>query len=252
MRRPKWMTQGLRLWPKALAACDAALTDERAPTDFHLQTISRLALLHLTTCLETSNYANQDVNNFYSVAICLLRHCVEALTVVDLGLQEPGFSGPRLEKWQKGTLSAGELRKCLEDEVWPAYGKGLWSEPWAKFFGNLARAVQPYAHYTPELQGWQVKVVGFSGGPRFLANLAPRARDPIKTSRILRLQAIITWTLARLVLFNRPNSVWPIATATEDLGRALEASKLLWARSDWGTQLMPHVMYDPELDWQDE
>jgi len=36
---------------------------------------------------------------------------------------------------------------CLQSSMM-AYGTGLWDEPWSDFYGNLARAVQPYAHYT--------------------------------------------------------------------------------------------------------
>jgi hypothetical protein len=62
---------------------------------------------------------------------------------------------PLLEAWKTGGKSQGELRSALERDIWPSYGTGLWDEPWAKFYGNFARAVQPYAHYTQELQGWQ-------------------------------------------------------------------------------------------------
>ena len=67
-------------------------------------------------------------------------------------MQEPAIAEPLLLDWKNGKKSHGEVRKALERAVWPRYGVGLWSEPWSDFYANLARAVQPYAHYTPELQ----------------------------------------------------------------------------------------------------
>lgn len=251
MSMPRWMSIGLELWRKALQASDAMFADEHDPENLQVDMIRRLATGHLGTCLETSNFAIQKEQNFYSVAICILRQCVETLSIIDLGLQPGSFSHPLLERWETGKLSHGDLRKQLEQQVWPRYGSGLWSEPWPEFFGNLARAVQPYAHYTPDLLGWQVKVADYRGGSKFIANLAPRAHDPIKTSRIAIVQAIITWSFARLLIENRPREAAFMAILTGDLRNALATSKLLWARKDWGTQLMPHVLYGPEAQWED-
>ena len=80
-----------------------------------------------------------------------------------MALQKPGLAEPVLSDWKDGKKSHGELRKVLEREVWPRYDAGLWSKPWPEFYANLARAVQPYAHYTPELQGWQFSTVKYDG-----------------------------------------------------------------------------------------
>lgn len=249
MSKPYWMNVGLRLWPKAMQIADGAFSETNDPQS---GMISRLAVFHLATCMETANFANQNQNNFYSVAVCLLRQCVETLSVIDLALQEPEYSRDRLRKWENSKLSPGELRKALESDVWPRYGSGLWGEPWREFFANLAGAVQPYAHYTPDLLGWQIKVARDEGDRTFLANLAPRAHDPIRTARVAVLQAIVTWTFARLLLMNRPKDALRLASDTDQLSAALRDSKLLWAGKDWAAQLMPHVMYGPQADWKDE
>jgi hypothetical protein len=243
------MNLALVLGPKSFGLGNSIL----AKLDLgHVAVLPQLAGFHVTGCLETSHFANGNTNNFYSVAVCLVRQCVEALALVDLGLQPPDFSRPRLERWEKGQLSHGELRATLDKKVWPRYGHGLWTERWTEFFGNLARAVQPYAHYTYDLLGWQIKVVHYSGGSSFLANLAPRAHDPIRAARVAILQAVVTWTLARLLIANRPNDAAQLLEEAEELRAALAASKLLVAGKEWGMQLMPHVLYGPGASSRDE
>jgi hypothetical protein len=72
---------------------------------------------------------------------------------------EASVAEPLLEAWKTGKKSQGELRRALQREIWPSYGTGLWNEPWAEFYANLAQAVQPYAHYTQQLQGWQFETL---------------------------------------------------------------------------------------------
>ena len=92
----------------------------------------------------------------HSVAISLLRGCLEALSLVDLGFQPNPYRIPRLGQWKQKKRTAGETRKDLERDVWPRDKHGLWDEDWSQFFGNLGRSLYPYAHYSPELMGWQI------------------------------------------------------------------------------------------------
>jgi len=112
-----------------------------------------MAVCHFAGCLGTSTKANKQGK--HSVAICLVRQCLEAFTIVDVGLQHPVYPEPLLLAWSEEKTTAGQLRQNLEHDMWPQYGKGSWSESRAEFFGNLAQSVHPYAHYSPELQGWQ-------------------------------------------------------------------------------------------------
>lgn len=189
----------------------------------------------------------------HSVAMCLLRQCVEALTLVDLGLQSDGFRITLLKNWKEGRRSSGEIRQELERNVWPRYGRGLWDENWAEFFSNLARSVHPFAHYSPELLGWQVAVRKFDGRTQFVAEIAPAAYDPLKASRITLLHSLIVWTLARLTMENAPEDAVPEFTAeVEQLRVALGSSKLLFKTKDWADELAPHVLFLPGHDWRDE
>jgi hypothetical protein len=130
---------------------------------------------------------------------------------------------------------------------------GLWDEPWADFFGNLARAVQPYAHYSPQLLGWQMAFHGYGGGNRFLVKVGPAAYDALKASRIALLHALVIWTLARLLLQNSQlPDVSDLAAAVSALGNALASSKLLFKSKNWADELAPHVLFKPGHDWQDD
>jgi hypothetical protein len=140
------------------------------------------------------------------------------LTVAEIGLQKPAFAEPMLGAWKTGKKSHGELRNALEREIWPSYGTGLWDEPWAKFYGNLARAVQPYAHYTEELQGWQFVMVSVEHD----------------SYTAIEMTGLETYDLLK------------------GLGRAGSSSKLLFQRGEWWQQLTPNFWFKPGHDGVDE
>ena len=65
-----------------------------APIDSHLQSTSTLALYHLDACIKVSMNANR--RQLFSVTLCMIRQCVEVLSIVELGLQRQPFQGDRL------------------------------------------------------------------------------------------------------------------------------------------------------------
>jgi len=180
------------VWLRLVRQVDSAvLTSVERALDRHhpnpdLGIVPYAAVLHLRACLETGLWANAQ--GYHSAAIGVLRHSVEALTLIDLGFQEPEYSSQLLEGWKAGNKSAGEIRKYLERDVWPRYGIGLWSESWADFFGNLARAVQPFAHYSRELMYWQLFVPSqpaptlSEATHNILAALRCPTNDPVKAA----------------------------------------------------------------------
>jgi len=173
---------------------------------------------------------------------------VEALTVVDAALQLPDLRSQLLSAWRDGQLSPGKLRAELEKSVWPRYGGGLWKESWAEFFADLARAVQPYAHYTRELQEWQFAAV--SGlQPRsethavFVAQVGPNTYDAMRASRITVLHSLIGWTLGRLLAANGA-----LADAykerVHELGTELARCEYLCGGAlSWPEELWPHMFW---------
>jgi hypothetical protein len=256
MPNPKWRIMAARVGPDVLTLTNREF-DARLQVSENLDAgiAPQLALYHLQGCLNASIDAN--ARHLPSVAICLIRQCVEALAVIDAGFQGASVRDGLLGEWLSGKRSCGELRKALETTVWPRYELGLWNESWAEFFGNLAKAVQPYAHYTQSLLEWQKSViysdgVERNGSVRMTLATSPTSQDAVKLSRIALLQSLVIWTLARLLLANvtapRPVS---LHEDVEELGRAIGSSKLLFKSRQWADELMPHVIFKPGQHWCD-
>jgi hypothetical protein len=250
-KEPRWFEVGGRLlWPLVGMGCTSARYHCRLSTP-DLQSLAELAICHHAGCLEASNYANR--RGKHSVAICLIRQSVEALTIAEIGLQPPVFAEPLLLGWKEGKKSHGELRMALQKGVWPTYGAGLWDESWGEFCGNLARAVQPYAHYTPELQGWQFVTVAYDGGKEFTASTGLETYDPLQATRITLLQILLTYMLGRILLAHGKNpDVLSRRSEILELGKALASSKLLFPQADWGAQLAPHMLFKPGRSWRQD
>jgi hypothetical protein len=251
LKHPKWLQITDELLVGLLRTVHSTLESNPSVKDHHLTVIPQLAVFHLSACLHSSMDANE--NGLHSAAVCLVRQCVEALTVIELGMQPPAFKDCLLQEWDNGKHSHGELRRLLEDHVWPTYGKGLWGEPWAEFFGNFARAVQPYAHYTPQLMNWQMAVDWHNSSGQMLVRVGPTAYDPIKASRITLLHSLTTWVLARTLLENSSPGDHPeMRRVVEELGLALGRSKLLFKSKDWAAEIAPHVLFREGRGWQNK
>ena len=249
-RKPKWLKLGDQLMGPLIGMGLAATQAHRLSTD-DLHALPFLALCHHAGCLEASDYANR--HGKHSAAVCLVRQSVEALTIVEIGLQDPSFAEPLIADWKEGRKSQGELRKALEQTVWPRYGLGLWHETWAEFYANLARSVQPYAHYTPELQGWQFAAFGYDGDLGFWATFGPETYDALQASRVTLLHVLLTWMLGRILLAHgKSPDVLQREQGIRELGKALSSSKLLFKGGDWGVQLAPHMLFKPGVNWRDE
>jgi hypothetical protein len=255
--RPRWLRLGDILLGEVWPIADRELVRRKHP--IAVGGLSLLALYHLNGCLSASMSANEQGR--HSVAVCLLRHCVEALSVIEVGLQETAFAGPLLREWDEGRVSQGQLRARLEKTTWPRYGSGLWDEPWPEFYANLARAVQPYAHYTPELSGWQMAIEpGAShhadGRMLVLMRVGPTAYEPVKASRLTLMHVLVVWTLARLLVFTGGKEtdvgVKRLDDVSKEVGPALAKSKLLFRRKDWAEELAPFVMFRPGASWLDD
>ncbi|MGH8278800.1 MAG: hypothetical protein ACRETQ_04445 [Gammaproteobacteria bacterium] len=248
--KPRWFVLGDQLmWPLVGMGCTSARYHRLSTPD--LQWLAELAICHHAGCLEASDYANR--RGKHSAAVCLVRQSIEALTIAEIGLQLPAFAEPLLSGWKEGKKSHDELRKALEKDIWPTYGCGLWDESWAEFYGNLARAVQPYAHYTSELQGWQFVTVAYEGGEQFTAMTGLETYDPLQATRITLFHMLLTYMLGRILLVHGKNAD-ALSRRAEilELGQALGSSKLLFQRGEWGAQLAPHMLFKPDHDWRDD
>jgi hypothetical protein len=195
----------------------------------------------LLDTLLLANQANRDV--MHANALMLTRQCVESMSIVELGMCGHVGAEEILLKWQDRKFSAGELRKWLQANVWQNYGTGLWNESWSDFMREFAGAVQPYAHYGPELSQWQLRLHGFcesSEKDEYAGNLivqiSPRAYDAQKATRITLYHAVLHYVLGRIWLANNPRDT-QFSSRLERLKVALGKSRYLDGhQTDWSNQ----------------
>lgn len=195
---PDWFTLGEGINERTMSRMADALSGLDMDVDVRSQPM--LAHWFLRDSLALSNQANREGS--HANALVLTRQCVEAISIIELGLSGHPQAPERLRDWQMDRLTPGGLRQWLSTEVWPAYGTGIWDEPWSAFMAEFARAIQPYAHYTSQLAQWQVRLHGVQvtegGGYHGVIEMAPRAYDAQKATRITLFHIIITFLLARV------------------------------------------------------
>lgn len=147
-----------------------------------------------------------------------------------------------LAKWQEDRISAGQLRKWLQENVWQSYGQGLWAESWSLFMREFAGAVQPYAHYGRSLSQWQMGSISFVNAPEnsseltAIMSLRPRAYDAQKATRITLFHALIAYVLGRIWIGLVGGDV-QFAALIKRFGKALGQSNYLDGHStNWSQQ----------------
>lgn len=187
--------------------------------------------------LHLANEANRA--GMHANALALTRQCIEAFSVIELGICAHPGAADMLHKWWDDTITAGQLRRWLSEQVWSQYGSGLWHEPWSDFMANLGSAVQAYAHYTSKLSQWQLRFLG--GPPGQMANhvieIKPRAYDAQKATRISLYHGILTYALGRMVLATQSQIDDEFRALITRLGKALGESRYLDGhRTDWPQQ----------------
>ena len=218
---------------EAVSANAMALQVKSAPT---------LAHWFMSDTLLLANKANRE--GMHANALALIRQCVEAIGVIELGTCGHPDAEAMLLKWDADNLSPGKLRAWLQDNVWPNYGSGLWTEPWFTFMREFAGAVQPYAHYGRNLAQWQLRLhQAFEPLPgakigHALIEMRPRAYDPQKATRITLFHALLTYTLGRIWMAANKGDA-EFAALINRLGVALGKSRYLdghqtnWSQQFW-------------------
>jgi hypothetical protein len=134
---------------QAVATLSLSLQVKNLPMQAHWFILDSLLL---------ANRANRE--GMHANALALTRQCVEAISVIELGLCSHADAEALLQKWESDELTPGVLRKWLSEHIWDAYGCGLWTESWSEFMSRFVRAVQPYAHYSTQLAKWQLRFHG--------------------------------------------------------------------------------------------
>jgi len=243
---PDWAILGSELLGPVLALLIQKM-EERPSDDPNTNFVCQGAALHFAQCFGVSEGENRK--GHHAVSMCILRQCIESLSIIELGLcQDINWANSILSGWHENTISLGKIRKELEQNVWAIYGKGLWSESWSEFFAELAGAVQPYAHYTRDLQAWQLEILKSpeasrteDGGIVLYAKIGPDTYDADKATRITLYQIVLIWAVGRVVMANARDS-----RLQEDkilkLGVALSKApelglgRLSWREQFWATE----------------
>lgn len=218
----------------SVAAVSLSLEVKNLPMQSHWFVLDSLLL---------ANRANRD--GMHANALALTRQCIEAISVIEVGLCGHQDSESILLQWNDDRLTPGALRKWLSDHVWVAYGSGLWHETWAEFMGRLAKAVQPYAHYSSQLAQWQLRLHGQMESevePTVLIEYSPRAYDAQKATRITLFHAILTFALARIWLAHTKSPDAEFSSLINRLRIALGRSKYLDGhQTNWDQQFWAMV-----------
>ena len=239
---PQWLILGSEIIPRVIE--QMMITSKKLDFgNLNLNVLPFMALCHFHSCLNLSIEGNGK--GYHSAAIALLRQCLEALSLIGISFLDSGETKSLLKDWSDGRKTNGELRKFLEDNAWHMLGNGLWDESWSDFYANLSKAIQPYAHYSPQLQGWQWMMIKQESDTKFIMGIGQYAYDPLKASRVSLMHTLVGWTLARIGLASRLNNeINDMAEKISLLGKYLSNSKLLFQnQEDWAFQIMPHVFF---------
>lgn len=198
-----------------------------------------LAHWFLLDSLLLAHQANKD--GMHANALAITRQCIEAIGIIELGICGHPDAETRLLEWDSDKLPPGKLRAWLEQNVWPQYGTGLWTEPWSILMREFASAVQSYAHYSSKLAQWQLRLLrapetDMDSEMHAIIEYAPRAYDPQKATRITLFHAILAYVLGRIWMAQHPQDV-EFAALIRRLGVALGKSRYLDGHTtDWGQQ----------------
>jgi hypothetical protein len=146
-----------------------------------------------------------------------------------------------MDAWLDGTKSSGEIRKSLDKRIWQRYDSGLWGESWSSYFGSFCKAVQPYAHYSPFLQNWQMTLISDTvtrnddSNYIMMATVGLGTYEASKATRITLLHCVLSWTLGRVLAENV--DVIELKEPLDSLRQALASSvELGMGKVDWPVQ----------------
>jgi hypothetical protein len=239
---PEWFIAGEAAAPQVMRRIADSVRD--VPMAMQVRSAPMLAHWFLLDTLLLANNANRE--GMHANALALTRQCVEAINIVELGLCRHVGAEAVLLQWDADKLNPGRLRAWLQDNVWPQYGSGLWTEVWSVFMREFTAAVQPYAHYSSALAQWQGRLHAFDPTPpgqpgEAIIELRPRAHDPQKATRITLFHGILTFTLGRIWMAANPNDK-EFGALINRLRVALGRSRYLDGhQTNWGQQFWAMV-----------
>jgi hypothetical protein len=230
MNRPPWFIQSEKAFHPTMQRIGAAVGTTGLSVDLGHLPLS--AYWFYTISLHIAWEANK--NGMHANALATTRLCIEAMSIVELGICKHQDNGYVLSEWKDGKRTLGQVRKWLSANVWPQYGRGLWQESWEEFYGKLAGAVQPYAHFTEQLSQWQSRLHRFdTATSTAIIEYGPKIYDSQRATRITLYHGLLLFCLGRIwISSNRQDEEFQ---ELHNLHReALAASKFFDGhRTDW-------------------
>lgn len=235
-KAPEWFVLSEELTPQTMHRLAASLKDLDMPVS--VRSLPMQAHWFLLDSMYLANIANRE--GMHANALAITRQCLESISIIELGLSGVSGAVEILEKWTGRSQTSGALRKWLEAHVWPRYGVGLWSEPWAEFMSRLCSAIQPYAHYSSDLAQWQTRLHRMEeeedGGYTGIIEMRPRLYDPQKATRITLYHGLVAFALARIWLASGVSDL-EFESSIERLRIALGKSRYLDGnQTEWDQQ----------------
>ncbi len=211
--------------------------------NLQLQFLPHWAGKHCLESVVISRLANEAGG--HAIAVGLLRHSVEALSVVAMGISSWSQKVKTLEKWEKEKLSQGALRRSLEQDVWPTTGlRGLWGESWSQFWRNLCKAVQPYAHFSPPLMRWHQRAEMKGDKFLFWVNHPEGDFEQYRADRIATFQLLVLWAFGELVnAFQAAPEpeLESLIKLVNAIRLQLSVAPVFFHGENWEVQLLPFV-----------
>lgn len=211
---------------------------DRILTSSGVQVLPKIASSHFAGHFVAAGWCNRC--GLHAAGLGLARQVFEATSVIEVG-----FSGAdgltTLERWAAGRITAGGLRKWLEENSWPRYPSVKSGLSWAAFMASLGKALQPYAHFSPELLQWNMNMIQPPGdsGPGVVA-IGP-SYDRVRSARIQLVRGALLWTLGTVMIQHDAQSL-PRSTVERvgNLGDEIFASEW-WISDDWSDVLIAHI-----------
>ncbi|MEI9715944.1 hypothetical protein V5049_10925 [Moellerella wisconsensis] len=245
---PDWFEIGEKLMKDI---SDAALihADNLSDLEYDKKVSIQCSVYHYIQCLMSSIEENRIVN--HAIALSTIRQSVEALTLIECGfLKNRKLSDQLIDSWISGKKTSGAIRKILSQNIWPTYTKSLWGKNWTEYYSEFCKSIQPYAHYSRELQGWQLAIndnakMNCNGHYVLNAKFGFNTYDSSKATRLTLFHVLLSWTLGKIITNNI--EIPDLKKQLEQLQIALELAdelgkgKLSWAQQFWSLEFTKPV-----------
>ena len=215
------------------------LNARRALLDPAVRFVPLLAATHLATARATALEANRAGR--HAIALALARQAIESLTIIEAAMIDPPWANDLLIAWQAGKATQGALRKRLAELSWPRFPDTPWGVTWLEHMTSLARALQPYAHYSPDLLQWNLAFVTQPSDGNAVAAVGHGAFDQDKAERLALLFGVLLWNVLMLLSHYGDQLDAEAAAVKVALDTEFGQTKWLDQGLGWVDQLIPHV-----------